>query len=54
MSLDLTRPRFSCGCFLCAPPRRQPTDRDRLIAELDRLGIPHNLHEPLVPPPETD
>ena len=37
------RPRFTCGCFLCAPPRRQETDRDRMRAELDRLGIPHNM-----------
>ena len=39
------RPRFACGCWLCAPkPKRKPTDRDRMRAELDRQGIPHNLN----------
>jgi hypothetical protein len=38
-------PRMGCGCVLCRPkPPAPPTDRDRMRAELDRQGIPHNLN----------
>lgn len=41
------RPRFVCGCWLCAPRdrRQEETERDRTRRELDRLGIAHNLKE---------
>lgn len=37
------RPR-ECACALCRPDLHRPeTERERLHAELDRLGVPHNL-----------
>lgn len=34
---------FPCRCARCSPPAE--TNRERTIAELDRLGVEHNMRE---------